>query len=207
MKLYWSDVLAPRTVCALAKYLESPVDYVYLDLGRGEQRRPDYLAINPNGKVPTLLDGARSLWESDAIMCHLAARCDSELWPQDARQTEVIRWFSWNHQHFTAHAGALYFEHIIKPRFGLGDADPAEVARASREWRRAAAVLDGHLQHRRYVVGDSLTLADFALAVALPHAIRAHIPLAEFPAIQRWHERMNELEAWREPFPEIAVAA
>ena len=52
-----------------------------------------------------------------------------------------------------------------------------------------------------------LTLADFALAVALPHATRAHIPLAEFPAVQRWHERMNELEAWREPFPEIAVAA
>lgn len=207
MKLYWSDVLAPRTVCAVAKYLESPVDYVYLDLGRGEHRRPDYLAINPNGKVPTLVDGARALWESDAIMCHLAARCDSELWPQDARQTEVIRWFSWNHQHFTAHAGTLYFEHIIKPRFGLGDADPAEVARATAEFRRYADVLDCHLHGRRYLVGDAITLADFAVAVALPHAAGAHIPLGAFPALQRWHERLNELDAWREPFPEIALAA
>lgn len=207
MKLYWSDVLAPRTVCALAKYLDSPVDYVYLDLGRGEQRRPDYLAINPNGKVPTLVDGARVLWEADAIMCHLAARCDSELWPQDARQTEVIRWFSWNHQHFTAHAGALYFEHIIRPRFGLGDADPAAVASAIAEWRRYASVLDHHLQGRRYLVGDAISLADFAVAVALPHAAHAHIPLAAFPAIQRWHERLNELDAWREPFPPIALAA
>ncbi len=207
MKLYWSDVLKPRSACAVAKYLESPVEYVYLDLGRGEQRRPEYLALNPNGKVPTLVDGALVLWEADAIMCHLAARCDSELWPQDARQIEVVRWLSWNHQHFTQPGGALYFEHIIRPRFGLGEADSAEVERASREWRRAAAVLDGHLQHRSHVVGDSLTLADFALAVALPHATRARIPLAEFPAVQRWHERMNELEAWREPFPEVAVAA
>src|SRR5690348_17433424 len=83
MKLYWSDVLKPRSACAVAKYLESPVEYVYLDLGRGEHRRPDYLALNPNGKVPTLVDGALALWEADAIMCHLAARCDSELWPQD----------------------------------------------------------------------------------------------------------------------------
>lgn len=207
MKLYWSDVLAPRTVCAVAKYLESPVKYVYLDLGRGEQRRPDYLAINPNGKVPTLVDGALALWEADAIMCHLAARCDSELWPQDARQTEVIRWFSWNHQHFTAHAGRLYFEHVVKPRFGLGDADLAEVAGATAEWRRFADVLDHHLHGRRYLVGDAITLADFAVAAALPHAASAHIPLGAFPAIQRWHERLNELDAWREPFPEIALAA
>lgn len=207
MKLYWSDVLMPRTVCAVAKYLESPVEYRYLDLGRGEQRSPDYLAINPNGKVPALVDGARVLWESDAIMCHLAARCDSDLWPQDARQTDVIRWFSWNHQHFTAHAGVLYFEHIIKPRFGLGAADPAEVASATSQWRRYAGVLDQHLHGRRYLVGDAITLADFAVAVALPHAAAAHIPLGDFPAVRRWHERLDELDAWREPFPAIALAA
>lgn len=206
MKLYWSDVLAPRKVCAVVKYLESPVDYAYLDLGRGEHRDPQYLELNPNGKVPTLVDGGRVLWEADAIMCHLAARSDSTLWPQDGRQTDVIRWFSWNAQHFTAHAGLLYFEHIIKPRFGIGDPDPAAVTRASEEWRRYARVLDGHLQDRCWLVGDALTVADFAVGAALPYAKRAHIPLDEFPAVHRWHERLNELDAWREPFPELAMA-
>jgi glutathione S-transferase len=207
MKLYWSDVLAPRKVCAIAKYLQAPVEYVYLDLGRGEHKTAEYLALNPNGKVPTLVDGARVLWEADAIMCHLAARSDSDLWPQDGAQIEVIRWLSWNAQHFTAHAGALYFEYIIKARFAIGAPDPVEVERATREWRRYAAVLDSHLRDRRWLAGDALSVADFAMAVTLPYADRATIPLRDFPAIARWNERLMELDAWREPFPEPATTS
>lgn len=207
MKLYWSDTPGPRKACAVAKYLQSPVEYTYLDLGRGEHKTPEYLALNPNGKVPTLVDGARTLWESAAIMCHLAARSDSDLWPQDARQIEVVRWLSWDLAHFYRSGGALYFEYIIKPRFGLGDPDPAEVNRVSNDWRRLATMLDDHLHDRRWLVGDAITVADFAVAIILPYADTAHIPLAEFPAVHRWHERLNEIDAWREPFPELAVAA
>lgn len=207
MKLYWSDVLSPRKVCAVAKYLQSPVEYVYLDLARGEHKAPSYLALNPNGRVPTLVDGTRALWESDAIMCHLAARCDSDLWPQDHRQIDVIRWLSWDLAHFNPHAAALYFEGVIKPRFGLGAPDPAAVARAQDAFRQPAAILDAHLRDRDWLVGDSITVADFAVAVTLPYAERARIPLDEFPAIRRWHARLNELEAWREPFPALLEVA
>ena len=207
MKIYWSDVLSPRKVCAVAKYLQSPVEYVYLDLGRGEQKTAEYLALNPNGQVPTLVDGDLSLWESAAIMCHLAARSDSDLWPQDARQCDVLRWLSWDLARLYPRAGELYFQYIVKPRFGLGDADPVEVQRATDDWRRLATILDDHLHDRRWLVGHSLTVADFAVAVTLPYAERAHIPLDEFPAVRRWHERLNELEAWREPFPALAAAA
>ena len=207
MNLYWSDVLSPRKVCAVAKYLQSPVEYAYLDLGRGEHKTPEYLALNPNGKVPTLVDGARSLWEADAIMCHLAARCDSDLWPQDARQVDVLRWLSWELANLYPSVGALYFEYIVKPRFGLGDADPAAVKRASDDWRHLATLLDDHLHGRRWLVGDSITVAGVAAAIALPYAERAHIPLQEFPAIRRWHDRLNEIDAWREPFPVLAEAS
>ena len=207
MKLYWFDTVNPRKACAVAKYLQAPVDYVHVDLGRGEHRKPDYLALNPNGKVPTLVDGTRTIWEADAIMCHLAARADSDLWPQDHRQIEVIRWLSWDLAHFYKAGGSLYFEHIIKPRFGLGDTDPAAVKQATNEWRRFAAILDGHLRDRRWLVGDGITVADFAVAAFLPYAERSHIPLDEFASVRRWHDRLNELDAWREPFPELAVAA
>lgn len=207
MKLYWSDVLSPRKVCAVAKYLQSPIDYVYLDLAHNEHKTPAYLALNPNGKVPTLVDGAHSLWEADAIMCHLAARCDSDLWPQDGRQMDVLRWLSWELASFYPSAGALYFEYIVKPRFGMGDADQAEVKRATGNWRRLATLLDDHLHGRRWLVGDSITVADFAVAISLPYAERARIPLDEFPAVRRWHDRLNEIEAWREPFPALTEAA
>lgn len=207
MKLYWFDTVNPRKACAVAKYLQSPVEYTHVDLGRGAHKMPGYLALNPNGKVPTLVDGARVLWEAAAIMCHLATRADSDLWPRDDRQIEVIRWLSWDLAHFYRSGGTLYFEHIIKPRFGLGDTDPTEVKRATDEWRRLAAIMDDHLHDRRWLVGRSITVADFAVAAMLPYAERARIPLDEFPAMRRWHERLNELDAWREPFPLLAEAA
>jgi glutathione S-transferase len=207
MKLYWFDTVNPRKACAVAKYLQTPIEYVHVDLGRGEHRTPEYLALNPNGKVPTLVDGASTLWEAVAIMCHLAARADSDIWPQDGRQIEVIRWLSWDLAHFYRCGGTLYFEHVIKLRFGLGDTDPGAVKQAVNEWRRYAAVLDGHLHDRRWLVGNSMTIADFAVAAMLPYAESARIPLDEFPAVRRWHERLNEIDAWREPFPALAEAA
>jgi glutathione S-transferase len=159
MKLYWFDTVNPRKACAVAKYLQSPVEFVHVDLARGEHRTPEYLALNANGKVPTLVDGPRTLWEANAIMCHLAARADSDLWPQDDRQIEVIRWLSWDLAHFYRNGSSLYFEYIIKPRFGLGDVDPDEVKQASKEWRRFAAVLDSHLHDRRWLVGNGLGAA------------------------------------------------
>jgi glutathione S-transferase len=208
MKLYYSDVLSPRKACAVARYLKSPVEFIYLDLVKREQQAPAYLAINPNGKVPTLVDGERVVWEADAVMCRLAERAGSDLWPRDIdRQIEVVRWLSWNAQHFYRHGGALFFEYIIRPRFALGPPEPAAVNEALSGFCRFASVLNGHLAGRRSLVGDGLTVADFSVAVVLPFAREAHMPVDEFPEIRRWHDRLSELEAWREPFPARAPAA
>lgn len=64
MKLYYFDVLNPRKVCALARYLNLPVEFVHVDLGKGEHKTPAFLAMNPNAKVPVLVDGNTTLWES-----------------------------------------------------------------------------------------------------------------------------------------------
>ena len=207
MKLYYAEVLNPRKACAVAKYLHAPVEFVHVDLGKGENRTPKFLALNPNGKVPVLETGGGSLWESNAIMCYLARIAGSDLWPDDDRQIEVMRWLSWDSQHFTRHAGTLYFEHIIKPAFGMGSADPAVVEEATGFFKRFAAVLNDQLSDRAYLLGDALTVADFAVAITLPYAERARIPLAEFPEIERWHGRLSELPAWLEPFPAGRAAA
>jgi len=207
VKLYYAEVLNPRKACAVAKYLDSPVDYVRVDLRQGEHLTPSFRAINPNAKIPVLEDGERTIWEADAIMCHLARRAGSELWPHDDRQVDVLRWMSWNHVHFTRHAGQLYFEHVIKPRFGGRPANEAKVAEALKAFPVAAAVLEAHLAERSFLVGDALTLADFAVAGTLPYAAEARLPLDAFPAIRRWHDRLLAVDAWREPFPVVAAAA
>lgn len=202
MKLYYFDVLSPRKACAVAKYLKLPIEYVTVDLTKGEQRAPDYLALNPSAKVPTLVDGAEVIREADAIICYLSEKAAAGLWPHDVRrQIDITSWFSWNAQHFTRATGSLYFENIIKPRFGIGTPTPAAVDQATADFRRYAAVLDGHLKGRKWLVGDGLTVADFSVAVTLPYAEKAKIPIDDFPEVRRWHDQLNEFEAWREPFP------
>jgi glutathione S-transferase len=94
MKLYYFETLNPRKACAVARYLNSPVEFVRVDLGKGEHKAPSYLAINPNGKVPALTDGDRKIWEANAIMAYLARAAGSDLLPSDDRQIEVTRWLS-----------------------------------------------------------------------------------------------------------------
>jgi glutathione S-transferase len=204
MKLYYSDVLMPRKACAVAQYLKAPVEFVYLHLNKGEHKTPDYLKLNPNGKVPTLVDGDRVVWEADAILCALAQKMKSDLLPTDGRLVEVQRWLSWNAYQFNPGGSTLYFEYVIKPRFNIGPVDDAEVKTAQATFRTYGAMLDAHLKGRKWLVGDTLTIADFSVAVTLHYAEKAHIPLDEFPEMRRWHDQLNALDAWRNPFPQHA---
>jgi glutathione S-transferase len=202
MKLYFSDTMNPRKACAAARYLAAPVEFVPVDLGKGEHKRPGYLAINPNGKVPALTDGDFRLWEANAIMGYLARKAGSDFLPtDDARLIEVMRWLSWDADHFSNHAGTLYFEHVIKAKFGIGAPDAAAVTEATTRLRPFAAVLDDHLAGRRWLVGEAPTVADFAVAATLPWAAESRIPLGDYPAVARWHDRLNAIDAWREPYP------
>jgi glutathione S-transferase len=208
MKLYYFESLNARKACAVAKHLSVPVEHVRIDLGKGEHKAPSYLAINPNGKIPGLVDGDTRLWEANAIMAYLARAADSDLWPRDSdRQIELMRWLSWDAWHFTRHGATLVFQHLVKPRFLGAEADAKAVEEATGFFRQFAAVLNEHLRSRAYILGDTLTIADFAIAATLPQADQAKIPVREFTEIVRWHDRLNELPAWREPFPSPPRAA
>jgi glutathione S-transferase len=208
MRLHYSDTLAPRKTCAAARHLGLPIAFRFVDLERGAHKAPEYLAINPNGKVPALEDGALRLWESNAIICHLAMRAGSNLWPRDAAgQVEALRWMSWEADALNRHGGALYFEHIIKPRFALGPPEEAVLAAETRHFRAAASVVEAHLDGRRFLLGDALSVADFAVAAVLPYAGAAQIPLADFPRMARWHDRLMALPAWADPYPKQMTEA
>ena len=207
MRLYFAETINSYKTCAVARHLGLDVEFQRVDLQAGEQRSAEFLAINPNGKTPALIDGDIRLWESNAIICYLAMTAKSDLWPRDERQIDVIKWFNWSAEHFCRFAGDLYFEHIIRPQFGLGDPDTGVVKEATGYVRKYGRILDDHLAHCRYLLGDLLTVADFAVATTLPYAREAKIPLGEFPAVRRWHDRLMELPAWRSPFTTAHDAA
>jgi glutathione S-transferase len=201
MKLYYFFTPNGKKACGVAKHLGLDIDYRLTDLSKGEQKNPAYLADNPNGKIPLLVDGDNKVWESNAIMCYLADKAGSDLWPRDERLLDVIRWLSWDLAHFSRHAGTLTFQNVIKPKYGIGEPDRAATQEATGFFRQFAGVLDAHLADQDYIVGNGLSVVDFAADTFLSDAEEAEIPLAEFANVSRWHERMMDLPAWRNPYP------
>ena len=199
MKLFYSHNLNPRVAVAVARYLQSPVEYV-----RVSPRRPDQIeafrAINPNALVPVLSDAAGTLWEADAIACRLSAMAGSDFWRTDETLPEMIKWVSWSAYHLTRAADPLYFYRIVAPTFSAEPPDPAIMEQALRDFRTHAAILEAHLQGRKWIMGDRISYADFRVATPLPFAEDAGLPLAEFSNIDRWHQCLNEIDAWRDPF-------
>lgn len=202
MKLYYAEVMNPRKACAVARLVDAPVEFIHVDLAKGEHKTQAFRAINPNAKVPVLTDGDSSLWEANAIMAYLARAADSPLWPA-GREIELLRWLNWDANHFTRYAGGIYFEYSVKSKFGLGSPDPVAVAEAGGYLMAYGRILETHLAENRYVLGDDLTIADFAIGVTLPMAEEVWAPLDGLENIRRWHERLIALDAWRDPFPDV----
>jgi glutathione S-transferase len=115
-------------IIALKNHLALDCEFKPIDLGRGDQLVPEYLALNPNKKMPTLTDGEFVLWESNAILFYMASkRPESGLWPSDLRgQADVLRWLAWESAHWDAEScGMVAFEKGSKAVLGLGAPDPA----------------------------------------------------------------------------------
>jgi glutathione S-transferase len=203
MQLYL-NVLSPnvRRVRLTAAVLGLSLDEKPLDLGKGAHRSPEYLAINPNGAVPTLVDGDLVLTESRAIMQYLASKKpEAGLVPRDeAARADVTRWQFWDASHFSPALGTMAFEKVIKPMMG-GEPDTRKLEEALVNFRRFAAVLDKRLDGKPYVVGTTLTVADLTIASSLMYAKQVDLPLADYPNVAAWFERITQLDAWKQTAP------
>jgi glutathione S-transferase len=204
MKIYWIKAQAPRRVLALAKHLGIKAELVAIDLKAGGLRAPDYVALNPNMKAPTLVDGDLVLWEASAIMAHLCIKVGSDMWPahNPAEQVEVLRWLSWNDNHWVSAVGPFYFEHVVKATFGLGPPQREALPSKLPDLLKYAKVLDGHLAGRDYVACGRLTIADFQLASMATYWRESEMPMETFPNIVRWIDGLMRIPAWAEPWPD-----
>jgi len=201
MKLYYNP-LSPngRRARLAAAVLGSNVDEKVVDFSKGEHKSPEYLALNPNGAVPTLVDGDFVLTESRAIMQYLASKKpESGLLPRDeASRADVTRWQFWDAAHFSPALGTLAFEKIIKGMMGMGEPDNAKVGEALANFRRFAAVLNLRLDGKAYVVGNALTIADLTLASSLMYSSQTDAPVSEFSNVESWFSRMTALDGWKQ---------
>jgi glutathione S-transferase len=209
MKIYWIKAQAPRRVLALIKHLGLNAELIEMNLMGGAVKQPYYVALNPNMKAPTLVDGDLVLWESSAIMAHLCIKAGSDMWPErnPDQQVEVLRWLSWNDHHWAPSVAPFYFEYIVKSTFGIGRPDRAALAGKDGDLKRYAKVLDGHLNGRPYVACGRLTIADFQLASMATYWRESEMPLDDFPNIVAWIDGLMCIPAWADPWPTDQLTA
>lgn len=193
--------LSPRAtkVMALANHLGLDCEIRLVDLFKGDQHKPEFVALNPNERMPVLKDDAFVLWESNAILQYLASKKPgSGLWPSDPKsQADVLRWHSWDAADWFPACGIITFERLVKKLTGQGDPNLAEVARGEALFHKLARVLNAHLQGRQWLVGNDLTIADFAVGAPMATAEAAQYPVANYPEITRWYGALAALPAWK----------
>jgi glutathione S-transferase len=203
---------SPRAfkVMAIANYLGIETTMRMIDLVKGDQKTPEYAALNPNMRMPTLKDGNYVLWESNAIGQYLAGKKpESGLMPTDEKgRLDVTRWQFWDLAHWDPTCATFIFEHVVKPIvLKSGEPDQAAIAKGAESFDRAAKVLDGQLKGRKFVTGDKLTLADFSLGASMNLADIAHYPVAPYAEIKRWHATLRALPAWQKTLAQCAMPA
>ena len=161
----------------------------------GRNKDPEYLALNPNGLIPTAVDGDLVLWESNTILRWLGAvHSAGTLWPTDpVARARGEMWMDWQ---LTVLNGLMV--NVFHPlvRLAEADRDPAAVAAAVKKWGEAWAILDDHLSRNDFVGGATFTVADIPIG---PLAYRWYELPIERPALknlQRWYDAMRARPAF-----------
>ena len=199
MKLYFSRNPNPRLAVAVARFLNTDIVFEFAaPMAPGQSER--YLPLNPNLLWPILEHSGRTLWESDAIACWLSRHAGSNFWRTDDEEPDMIRWISWAKENFMKACDAVHWERGTKLRYGIGPCDETMVAEGLRQFHKAAVILENELSARSWILGETISFADFRLATFLPFNDAAQLPIEDYPAIRRWFDRLNQIEAWRDPF-------
>lgn len=178
---------------------ECGLDYrmVPVDIQKGEQHAPAFLAISPNGRMPAIVDhdapgGPRSVFESGAILLHLAERAGRFAPTDPAGRTALMEWLFWQVGNLGPMAGQL--SHFVN--YAEGE-HPYAHRRYADEYARCLGVLERRLEGRAYLLGDDYTIADMAswpwvlIAKPLGQALDA------FPNVARWRAAIKARPAVR----------
>jgi len=179
-----------KKVSIMLEEIELPYEVHAINLGKGEQLKPDYLTINPNNKIPAIVDsdgpGGKplTLFESGAILMYLAEKT-GKLWPHDLRKRyEVIQWLMFQMGGVGPMFGqANYF-------FKLAEKVPYAIERFYKEALRLYRVLDKELARQEFLAGN-YSIADIATYPWVGRREGHHVKLEEFPNVKRWFDAIS----------------
>ena len=156
---------------------------------------PEFLAMNPNGLVPVIIDDGFVLWESNAILRYLAEKTGSDLLPSDARERALVdQWLSWMVSDLNPS-----WAYIVpaKLRNDPPNPDPDRLAEAATKWTRTMGILEGHLgKAGAYMANGRFSLADIVIALAVHRWMSVTFDgKPELPAVAAYYAKMQSRPA------------
>ncbi|WP_178133280.1 glutathione S-transferase family protein [Vineibacter terrae] len=188
-----------RKVLAGLDLMGAPFERVHVDYFTEGHKKPEFLAINPNGALPAATDGDLALPESNAILQYAAdLNGASQHYPKDLkRRADVNRWMLWEAATWFPSCYVYLVEYVVKPLLAA-QPDESIIEKEAPNWHRLAGILDARLATSAWLSGDGVTIADIAVAAPMHlHALQ-RLPLGEHPNLKRWMtEGIEQLPSWQ----------
>ena len=172
-----------RTIWMLEE-LGVPYENVPTHFATGDTKKPEFLALNPNGHIPTLVDDGVPYWESMAINLYLARKYDKGLQPKTLEgEAHAIQWSFWAMTEVEYPLLDVLMHRMFLP---AEQRDPKLAEAGLAKLQAPLGVLNAHLADRKYILGDQYTVADVNLASVLSWSTLVGVDLAPFPNLARW---------------------
>lgn len=164
-----------------------PYELVRVDYKDKSTRKPEYLAINPNGRIPAICDGDIVVWESMATTLYLARRFGGDIAPQNlAEEAEALRWSFWVMSECEKDALIVLFQRVVNPH---DKRDETLAAAAESRLAVPLRVLDAHLAKHPYLAGERFTVADLNVASVLAWIKPSRKLTEAFPVMSAWLDK------------------
>ena len=196
----------PRSTCSrtvLAVLNERGVEFEMnvVNLAAKDQKTPEHLAMQPFGRVPVLVDGDRTLFESKAIIKYIDLTFPGKkLTPSDPFKYYLMEnWLSVYDSYYTPHAHVIFFEKLLKKRYNMGEPDLAKVEQAAEQLGTVLDVMEKHLSEHAFLGGDEFSLADAAYLARFECTEAAgysHLHTAR-PHLNSWWQQCKTRAAWQ----------
>lgn len=184
-----------KTVYVLEE-VGTPYEYQFVDLSKGEQRHEDFAGKTPVGKVPLLEHDGEYLFESGTICRYVANEADSPLYPQGKMsRARVDQWIDFFNCHLGRWLTTLFFETVIKPKFGLGEPDQSTVDEAHKFIAVQFKTVDAHLANTGWFANDAISIADLFAFALVEQIQQVDLSLDEHTNLKDWYERVESRQS------------
>jgi glutathione S-transferase len=203
MKLYYDPITVNcRKVLAGFDLMGTKFESIKMNYFGQDYNKPEYLEINPNASLPSLVDGDFVLWESNAILQYAAEKDGvNEVYPKEVKtRADINRWLLWECNQWFPSCYTYLVENLVKPLTG-GKTDPAVLEGEGPRFHKLAAILEQRLAKQPWLAGNNATIADIAVAAPMHLHPWQKLPLERYASLRRWIGQVEALPCWKNTDP------